>query len=179
MWLHSDQGDQSDSWQLTGHSTTQEAFICHFLSRPNWKTRRHSVGANKEAACAGLENLYTPTSLQKLRSTDLPSLRTQSNMRVLIPFPHTALSLSWQVLQSAGTQLVQAYASDMCSGLGLTVQLGTSDVVGVVETVAVKCAGFCLLCWGADLVCPRLAQRVSTSSTSAGHVTWLRRKRGG
>lgn len=42
------------------------------------------------------------TSLQNLRSTDLPSLRTQSSMRVLMPFPHTALSLSWQVLQSAG-----------------------------------------------------------------------------
>ena len=43
-----------------------------------------------------------PTSLHSLRSTDLPSLRTQSSMRVLRPAPHTALSLSWQVLQSAG-----------------------------------------------------------------------------
>lgn len=43
------------------------------------------------------------TSLQKLRSTDFPSLRTQSSMRVFKPLPHTALSLSWQVLQSAWT----------------------------------------------------------------------------
>ena len=47
-------------------------------------------------------NAALPTSLQNLRSTDLPSLRTQSSMRVLMPFPHTALLLSWQVLQSAG-----------------------------------------------------------------------------
>lgn len=53
----------------------------------------------------------------------------------------------------------------------------TSDVVGVVETVAVQCAGFRLLCWGADLLCSRLAERVSTSSASAGHITWLRRKK--
>lgn len=51
---------------------------------------------------AGLEEALTPTSLQKLRSTDLPSLRTQSSMRVFIPLPHTARSLSWQVLQSGG-----------------------------------------------------------------------------
>lgn len=43
------------------------------------------------------------TSLQNLRSTDLPSLRTQSSMRVLKPLPHTALSLSWQVLQSVNS----------------------------------------------------------------------------
>lgn len=61
------------------------------------------LSAAKEAARPEIHKLPTPTSLQKLRSTDLPSLRTQSNMRVLIPFPHTALSLSWQVLQSAGT----------------------------------------------------------------------------
>lgn len=30
---HSDQADHSDSWQLTGHSTTQEMFICHFFSK--------------------------------------------------------------------------------------------------------------------------------------------------
>lgn len=40
------------------------------------------------------------TSSQNLRSTDLPSLRTQSSMRVLMPLPHTARSLSWHVLQS-------------------------------------------------------------------------------
>ena len=34
-WLHPDHRDQSESWQLTGHSTTQEEFICHFLSKPN------------------------------------------------------------------------------------------------------------------------------------------------
>src|SRR4029434_8678227 len=31
--VHLDQGVQSDSWQLTGHSTTQERFICHFFYR--------------------------------------------------------------------------------------------------------------------------------------------------
>lgn len=36
----------------------------------------------------------TLTSRQNFRSTDLPSLRTQSSMRVLMPLPHTALSLS-------------------------------------------------------------------------------------
>lgn len=37
VWLQPDHGDQSDSWQLTGHSPTQDAFICHFLSRPSCK----------------------------------------------------------------------------------------------------------------------------------------------
>lgn len=41
------------------------------------------------------------TSSQYFGSTDLPSLRTQSNILVLMPFPQTALSLSWHVLQSA------------------------------------------------------------------------------
>lgn len=36
---HSDQADHSDSWQLTGHSTTQEMFICHFFSKFNCSTR--------------------------------------------------------------------------------------------------------------------------------------------
>lgn len=40
------------------------------------------------------------TSSQYFRLTDLPSLRTQSNILVLMPFPHTAFSLSWHVLQS-------------------------------------------------------------------------------
>lgn len=34
---HWDQGDQSDSWQLTGHSTVHDVFICHFFSSPNCK----------------------------------------------------------------------------------------------------------------------------------------------
>lgn len=67
--------------------------------------------------------------------------------------------------------------SAMCLGVGLMLQRVTSDVVGVVETVAVKCAGFSLLCWGTDLLCSRLAERVSTSTASAGHITWLRRKK--
>lgn len=40
------------------------------------------------------------TSSQNFISTDLPSLRTQSSIRVLMPLPHTALGLSWHVLQS-------------------------------------------------------------------------------
>lgn len=40
------------------------------------------------------------TSSQYFRSTDLPSLRTQSSILVLMPFPQTAFSLSWHVLQS-------------------------------------------------------------------------------
>lgn len=43
---------------------------------------------------------YPLTSSQYFRSTDLPSLRTQSNILVLMPFPQTAFSLSWHVLQS-------------------------------------------------------------------------------
>lgn len=43
---------------------------------------------------------HPPTSSQYFRSTDLPSLRTQSNILVLMPFPQTAFSLSWHVLQS-------------------------------------------------------------------------------
>lgn len=39
---HSDQADHSDSWQLTGHSTTQEMFICHFFSKFNCSTRRET-----------------------------------------------------------------------------------------------------------------------------------------
>lgn len=35
---HADQSDQSDSWQLTGHSTTQETFICQLTSRFNCNT---------------------------------------------------------------------------------------------------------------------------------------------
>ena len=41
---HSDQADHSDSWQLTGHSTTQEMFICHFFSKFNCSTGRKWKG---------------------------------------------------------------------------------------------------------------------------------------
>lgn len=37
VWEHSDQVDQSESWQFTGHSTTQDIFICHAFSKPSWK----------------------------------------------------------------------------------------------------------------------------------------------
>lgn len=37
VWEHSDHVDQSESWQFTRHSTTQDIFICHVFSKPSWK----------------------------------------------------------------------------------------------------------------------------------------------
>lgn len=109
-----------------------------------------------------------PTSVQNLRSTDLPSLRTQSSMRVLMPFPHTALSLSWQVLQSAGRCFIinikmyfMESGSEAC-GAASDIWLFTCDVVRVVEAIAVQCAGLQLLGWRALLLCSRLAEQVCT-----------------
>lgn len=56
--------------------------------------------SNREAAKNKLERHLKLTSSQNFISTDLPSLRTQSSIRVLMPLPHTALELSWHVLQS-------------------------------------------------------------------------------
>jgi len=38
----SDHGDHADIWQLTGHSTTQETFICHFFSKSSCGTHTHT-----------------------------------------------------------------------------------------------------------------------------------------
>lgn len=46
------------------------------------------------------------TFWQNFRSTDLPSLRTQSSIRVLIPSPHMAFALSWHVLHSVEKELI-------------------------------------------------------------------------
>lgn len=73
-----------------------------------WQWAARSTGhlAQHELELLG-ENLLSKditqhplTSSQYFRSTDLPSLRTQSNILVLMPFPQTAFSLSWHVLQS-------------------------------------------------------------------------------
>lgn len=49
VWEQSDQGDQSESWQLTGHSTTHDVFIGQFFSRPSWKERGRCVCIDLEA----------------------------------------------------------------------------------------------------------------------------------
>lgn len=46
---------------------------------------------------------HVQTSWQYLRSTDLPSLLTQSSILVFRPIPHTALALNRHVLQSSKT----------------------------------------------------------------------------
>lgn len=68
------------------------------------------------------------TFWQNFRSTDLPSLRTQSSSRVLIPSPHVALGASWHVLHSARKERCGPLAGEAtCCSAYLTL-LGIQNV---------------------------------------------------
>lgn len=118
------------------------------------------------------------TSLQNLRSTDFPSLRTQSSMRVLMPFPHTALSLSWQVLQSVGWSDQPTISMQPQKSLLKCLSLSpTSNVVWVLETVKVKFAVLLLLSWWTLFLLARLAEWKGTSLSGTVPTASLKNKR--
>lgn len=67
--------------------------------------------------------------MQYLRSTDLPSLLTQSSILVLRPIPHTALALNWQVLQSKWTH---TYTHTQISPCGFSLNYTSGSEVACV-----------------------------------------------
>lgn len=72
---HSDQADHSDSWQLTGHSTTQEMFICHFFSKFNCSTRRERKGVIRDTSSNHSVTAQPTQSVTARQQLDLSALQ--------------------------------------------------------------------------------------------------------
>lgn len=189
MWVHSDHGDHSDSWQLTGHSTTQEAFICHFLSRPScntmplgftdsvfhsktlkkiWKWKWHTTHLFAEPEV----NRFA-VATYTVQHAGFDAISTNCSVTQLTGTPICRVVFHQQNISVTLTIYCHSFCIRISSSWSCCLSL-TSDVIGVVEAVAVEFAGLCLCRRRTLLLLSRLTKGVSTPLPGTVPTTWLR-----